>query len=67
MPEEINFDDLGSRNRESIRLSQNDIFKLLESEHDYWGSNSIIEMKDFCKRNQLVWIIKPLENLELIN
>lgn len=63
----IDLNSLENSNRDTIRMSQNNIYEVLKSEHDYWGLNSILEMLDFCKRNQLDWIVKPLESLKLIN
>ena len=47
-----------------LEVSKDEIFDFLKSEQDYWGTNSITEMIDFCKRNKLDWILKPLEKLK---
>ncbi len=38
-------------------------FDLLKTEHEYWGENSLVEMIDFCARNQLHSIKSALTKL----
>lgn len=33
--------------------TQNYVFEELRESHEYWGNNSLIEMMDFCHRNNL--------------
>lgn len=63
----VNFNDIKNSSRETVRLSQNEIFELLKTGHDYWGENTVHEMLDFCRRNKLDWLVKPLESLKLID
>lgn len=60
----INLDNLFLTKRVSAELNQEQIFEELKTNYDYWGENRIFEMKDFCKRNQIAWLLMPLNKIK---
>lgn len=53
--------------KEKIQKIEEDVkgcvFNELVEKYDYWGENSLVEMIDFCKRNNLDIQKKVLTNL----
>lgn len=48
-----------------VIINQEEAFEYLKKEKDYWGNNTIFEMKDFCKRNNLNKFLPILKALEI--
>ncbi len=59
----FNLNEITETKRVDINLNQFEIFNILKEKYYYSDINKISKMIDFCKINQLNWLLTPLNKL----